>query len=150
MNLEELMTIDVQVDPILDLGDPGTGTRRIVPFTGGTFSGRDGLTGTIAPGGSDWQLVRPDGVIDIDAHYVLQTDAGAFIEVQSTGIRRAAPAVLDRIATGEIVDPSEYYFRTHIRLSTADTALAWMNDVLAVATGERRSSSVRIAVFELT
>lgn len=150
MTLEELMTIDVQVEPILDLGDPGTGTRRIIPFTGGTFSGRDGLVGSIAPGGSDWQLVRPDGVIEIDAHYVLRTDAGAFIEVRSTGIRRASPGVLERIAAGEIVDPSEYYFRTHIRLSTADPSLAWMNEVLAVATGERRSASVRIAVFELT
>ena len=150
MDLDELMTIDVQVEPILDLGDPGTGTRRIIPFAGGTFAGRDGLAGTVAPGGSDWQLVRPDGVIEIDAHYVLETDAGAFIEVRSTGIRRASPGVLDRIADGEIVDPREYYFRTHIRLSAADPSLAWMNNVLAVATGERRRTSVRIAVFELT
>ena len=97
-----------------------------------------GWRARVAPGGSDWQLVRPNGVIEIDAHYVLQTDAGAFIEVRSTGIREASPEVLDRIAAGEIVDPSEYYFRTHIRLSTADPSLAWMNDVLAVATGERR------------
>ena len=93
MNVEELMTMDVDVEPILDLGDSGTGTRRIIPFTGGTFSGRDGLAGTIAPRGSDWQVVRPDGVIDIDAHYVLQTETGAFIEVRSAGIRKASPGV---------------------------------------------------------
>jgi len=150
MNLEQLLTIDVQVEPILDLGDPGTGVRRIIPFAGGTFTGRDGLAGTLAPGGSDWQLVRPSGVIEIDAHYVLQSDLGGLIEVRSVGIRRASADVLDRIAAGDDVDPSEYYFRTHIRLSTSDTSLAWMNDILAVATGERRSASVRIAVFELT
>jgi hypothetical protein len=150
VNLEALMTIDVLVEPILDLGDVGTGVRRVIPFAGGSFSGRDGLAGTVAPGGSDWQLVRPDGVIEIDAHYVLQTDSGALIEVRSTGLRRAAPDVLDRIAAGEMVDPSEYYFRTHIRLSTADASLAWMNDMLAVASGERRRTRVHIAVSELT
>ncbi len=150
MNLEELLTIDVEVEPILDLGDVGTGVRRLIPFTRGTFRGRDGLQGTLAPGGSDWQLVRPDGTIEIDAHYVLQTDEGALIEVRSTGVRRASAAVLDRITAGEPVDPSEYYFRTHVRLSTADPALRWMNDMIAVSSGERRKSAVRIDVFELT
>jgi len=150
MNLVELVTIDVEVEPILDLGDVGIGVRRLVPFTRGTFRGRDGLGGTLAPGGADWQLVRPDGTIEIDAHYVLQTDEGALIEIRSTGLRRASAEVLDRIAAGEQVDPSEYYFRTHIRLSTAEPSLGWMNHVLAVSSGERRQSAVRINVFELT
>ena len=150
MQLAELLTIDVEVEPILDLGDVGTGVRRLIPFTRGTFRGRDGLGGTLAPGGSDWQFVRPDGVIEIDAHYVLQTDDGALIEVRSTGLRHAPVEVLDRIAAGDPVDPSEYYFRTHVRLSTADPALSWMNDLVAVSSGERRQSAVRITVYEVT
>lgn len=150
MELAELLTIDVEVEPILDLGDVGVGVRRLIPFTRGTFRGRDGLAGTLAPGGADWQLVRYDGTIEIDAHYVLQTDGNALIEVRSTGLRHAPADVLERIAAGEPVDPGEYYFRTHIRLSTADPALGWMNDMIAVASGERRQSAVRIAVFELT
>jgi len=150
MNLVELLTIDVEVEPVLDLGDVCTGVRRLIPFTRGTFRGRDGLAGTLAPGGTDWQLVRSDGTFEIDAHYVLRTDGGALIEVRSIGIRRASAEVLDRIAAGEPVDPGEYYFRTHIRLATADPTLAWMNDLLAVSSGERRQSAVRINVFELT
>ena len=65
------MTIDVAVQPVVDLGDFPLGARRVVVFGGGTFEGRDGLHGTIAPGGVDWQLARSDGVIDIDAHYLL-------------------------------------------------------------------------------
>ena len=124
MNLVELLTIDVEVEPVLDLGDVRTGVRRLIPFTRGTFRGRDGLAGTLAPGGTDWQLVRSDGTFEIDAHYVLRTDGGALIEVRSIGIRRASAEVLDRIAAGEPVDPGEYYFRTHIRLATADPTLA--------------------------
>ena len=75
-----------------------------------------------------------------------QIDASALAVGQTVLVRPR-----DRIpADGEIVDPREYYFRTHIRLSAADPSLAWMNNVLAVATGERRRTSVRIAVFELT
>jgi hypothetical protein len=49
----------------------------------------------------------------------------------------------------EPVDPSEYYFRTHVRLSTSASRLAWLNDLLAVATGERRRDTVRIDVHEV-
>jgi len=150
MQLRELLTISVEVDPIIDLGATGLGTRRAIPLASGTFRGRDGLSGSVAPGGIDWQLVRADGVIEIDAHYVLVTDAGASIEVRSIGLRQAPQDVLDRIQAGAPVDPSEYYFRTHVRLLTADHALRWLNDRLFVAMGERRRSSVQISVFELT
>ena len=150
MELIELLSIDIDVAPIVELGDSGTGIRRLIPFDGGTFAGRDGLHGTVTPGGADWQYVRRDGVLEIDAHYVLRSDAGALIEVRSTGIRRAVPDVAARISAGEPVDPGEYYFRTHIRLSTADESLAWMNGLIAVSAGERRRSTVRINVFEVT
>ena len=55
----------------------------------------------------------------------------------------------ERIARGEPVDPSEYYFRTQVRLSTSAARLAWMNDLLAVSTGERRRDTVRIDVHEI-
>ena len=149
MELRPLLTIDVAVEPLVDLGDFPLGTRRVVTFRGGTFEGRDGLRGTIAPGGVDWQLARPDGVLEIDAHYLLVTDDGEPIEVRSTGLRKASVAVADRIARGEAVAPSEYYFRTHVRLSTSVPRLAWMNDLLAVSTGERRRDTVRIDVHQV-
>jgi hypothetical protein len=69
-----LLEIDVVVHPMADLGAFPLGGRRTIAFDGGTFEGRDGLRGTIAPGGVDWQIVRGDGVIEIDAHYLLVTD----------------------------------------------------------------------------
>jgi len=144
-----LLVIDVDVDPVADLGAFPMGDRRIVTFAGGTFRGRDGLAGTIAPGGVDWQVVRPDGVLEIDAHYLLLTDAEEPIEVRSVGLRKASTEVAARIAAGGAVDPSEYYFRTHVRLSTSAPRLAWLNDLLAVATGARRRDAVRIDVHEV-
>ena len=71
------------------------------------------------------------------------------IEVRSIGLRKASPEVAARIAAGGAVDPSEYSFRSHVRLSTSAPRLAWMNDLLAVATGERRRDTVRVDVHEL-
>jgi hypothetical protein len=60
----------------LDLGDVAQGHRRIVPQTGGTFTGPE-LHGKLLPGASaDWQLVLPDGTALGDIRYTLQTDAG--------------------------------------------------------------------------
>jgi hypothetical protein len=144
-----LLEIDVVVHPMADLGAFPLGGRRTIAFDGGTFEGRDGLRGTIAPGGVDWQIVRGDGVIEIDAHYLLVTDRDEPIEVRSTGIRKASAEVADRLARGDDVAPSEYYFRTHVRLSTSAPRLAFMNDLLAVSTGEQRRGSVRISVHEV-
>jgi hypothetical protein len=145
LGLRELLSIEVRVLPPVDLG----GGRRYVPFDGGTFAGRDGLRGTLREGGVDWQSVRPDGTLEIDAHYALETDAGELIEVRSAGLRKATPGVTERLMRGDAVDPDEYYFRTHIRLATAVGRLSWMNDLLAVSTGRRDQALVTIDVHEV-
>ncbi|MBI4935201.1 MAG: DUF3237 domain-containing protein [Actinobacteria bacterium] len=149
MELAPLIAIQVQVEPPHELGSQPAGERRAIVFSGGTFTGRDGLTGVVAAGGADWQTLRPDGVLDIDAHYALVTEQGEHIEVRSTGVRDASPEVARRIAAGEPVDPSEYYFRTHIRLTTSAPRLEWMNRLIAVSNGRRDRSVVHIDVHEV-
>lgn len=147
MELEHLMDITVEVEPPDQLGEFPQGERRLIRFSGGSFVGADGLRGTVAEGGVDWQVVRADGVIEITAHYWLRTDDGDAIEVRSDGLRVARPEVVERIAAGEPVDPSEYYFRTHIRLGTSSERYDRLNRILAVAWGERAQSTVRIHVY---
>jgi hypothetical protein len=143
--LRELLAIEVAVLPVVDLG----GGRRFVPFDGGTFSGRDGLDGVVLDGGADWQQARSDGVLEIDAHYALRTHAGEAIEVRSTGVRKMSTTTAERVARGEHVAADEYYFRTHIRLTTSAPRLARLNDVLAISTGERQRDVVHIHVHEV-
>ena len=45
----------------LVLGPTPQGARRVIPITGGTFSGT-AMQGVILPGGADWQFQRADGV----------------------------------------------------------------------------------------
>ena len=145
VELRELMLITIQVRPLVDLG----GGRRYVAFEKGTFEGREGLAGTLLEGGVDWQTVRADGVLEIDAHYTLRTAGNEAIEVVSQGVRKASDSVTARLAQGDPVDPDEYYFRTLIRLSSPAPRLSWLNNLIAVSTGERDRSTVRIHVHEV-
>jgi hypothetical protein len=88
-------------------------------------------------------------VLEIDAHYALRTHAGEAIEVRSTGVRKMSTTTAERVARGEHVAADEYYFRTHIRLTTSAPRLARLNDVLAISTGERQRDVVHIHVHEV-
>ena len=145
IRLRDLVTVEISVRPTVDLG----GGRWYVAFDGGTFAGRDGVSGEVVEGGVDWQVVRAEGVIEIDAHYALRTEAGEAIEVVSTGLRKATDAVAARIARGETVTAEESSFRTPVRFSTSATQLAWLNDLIAISTGERQRDIVRIHVHEV-
>lgn len=143
-----LLTLEIQVEAPLSLGATPAGERRVIPFVGGHFSG-DELQGRVLPGGTDWQDVAPDGSLEIRARYLLETSAGERIEVQSDGVRTGTPEALARLAQGELLPASAYYFRTAIRLRTASPRLQRLNSALFCSIGERRPSSVLLSVFEL-
>jgi hypothetical protein len=56
---------DLDREGILNVGDAGAGTRRIVYVTGGTVVGPK-VNGEVLPGGGDWLVVRPDGTVVLD------------------------------------------------------------------------------------
>ena len=83
---EEIATLA----PAVVLGETPTGRRQAIPITGGTFSG-PGIKGRILPGGADYQLVRSDGAVEVDAGYFIQTDDGVTIHVHNVGVITPAP-----------------------------------------------------------
>lgn len=143
-----IFTVEAELEAMLSLGRTPYGERRVVGITGGTVHGPK-LTGRILPGGADWQIVRNDGAADIQARYIIETDGGARILVNSVGLRHGPPEVLARLARGDRVDPALYYFRTVMRFETADAGLDWLNRILALARGQREAHSVRLDVYEV-
>jgi Protein of unknown function (DUF3237) len=103
----------------------------------------------VLPGGADWQLLRSDGVLEVDARYVLQDLRGDRVQVISQGLRHGPPQVIAALARGEAVDASQYYFRTAMRFETAADALVHLNHVVAVGVGAREVRLVRLNVFAL-
>jgi muconolactone delta-isomerase len=135
--LTPVYRLEATLAPPFDLGDTEHGHRRIVPLTGGTFTGPE-LNGTLVAGVSaDWQTVLPDGTALGDIRYTLQTDGGAVLAVRSDGVRHGPPDVLARLARGEDVDAAEYTFRTSTRIETAVPDLDWLNRGIFVSVGGR-------------
>src|SRR5471030_1227925 len=148
LSAEPIFRIEAELADILRLGNTPYGERRIIDIRGGRVSGAR-LGGRILPGGADWQIVRSDGVADIQARYTIETDTGARILVSSDGLRHGPPAVMERLARGDSVDPTLYYFRTVMRFETADPSVGWLNRILALARGQRETRSVRLDVYEV-
>ncbi|MGZ4165746.1 MAG: DUF3237 domain-containing protein [Solirubrobacteraceae bacterium] len=131
----------------LELGDGRQGRRRIVPLTGGTFSGPE-ISGTLVAGASaDWQTVLPDGTALGDIRYTLQTQAGDVLSVQSRSVRHGPAEVLARLGRGEEVDPGEYTFRAATRIETAAPALDWLNKGVFISVGGRQAAGVVYATY---
>jgi len=75
----------VKVADMITVGESKRGVRRIIPISGGTFSGPK-ISGEVLPGGEDWQLVRPDGDTELNARYLLKTVDGHIIQVTNNAL----------------------------------------------------------------
>jgi muconolactone delta-isomerase len=125
-----------------DLGDTERGHRRIVPLSGGTFTG-PALNGELLPGASaDWQAVLADGTALGDIRYTLRTDGGDVLYVQTRSVRHGSAEVLARLGRGEDVDASEYTFRGLTQIETAASQLDWLNKGVFVSVGGRSAGGV--------
>jgi hypothetical protein len=145
---DPLFRITAELGEIQVFGKTPYGERRVIEILSGRVEGPM-LTGKIMPGGSDWQIIRSDGVADIRARYAIETESGARILVRSDGLRHGPPDVMARIARGENVDSSLYYFRTIMRYETSEPSLGHLNKMLALAYGERTRMTVKLDVHEI-
>ena len=140
--LTRVYRLEAALGEPLDLGDVSQGHRRIIPLTGGTFTGPE-LNGKLLSGVSaDWQIVLRDGTTLGDIRYTLQTDDGALLYVQSRGVRHGSADVLARLGRGDDVDASEYTFRASTQIETASRDLDWLNKGVFISVGGRRQGGV--------
>jgi len=147
--LEFIFAARVTVDPPLDLGDVGKGGRRIVPITGGDFSGPQ-LRGEVLPSGSDWQVLRDDGVAELEARYTLRTDDGALISVRNHALRHGSPEAMAALAAGRLVMPESYYFRGAVFFETGSPHYMWITKHIIVCIGQREPARVVLQFYKLT
>jgi Protein of unknown function (DUF3237) len=146
--LEFAFQARVDLGTVIELGDVPRGRRRIIPIVGGTFDG-PGMRGRVLDNGADWQIVRPDGLAELDTRYALETDKGQIVYVQNAGMRHAAPDVLRELAAGEVVDPNLVYFRTVPTFETSAPELQWLTRSIFVGSGERHATCVIIRFWRL-
>jgi hypothetical protein len=145
---ELLFKASAQLERPVQVGDTPQGARRVVPIVGGRFAGPS-MSGEVLAGGADWQFTRPDGVTELDAVYLLRTDDGVVIQVRNRGLRHGSEDVMRRLAAGEPVEPSEYYFRGVPTFSAPRGRYDWLNRNVFVCTGTRQPASVDLWVYRV-
>jgi hypothetical protein len=145
-----LMSIDIDAAPPMELGETPQGRRRIVPVTGGRFTGAR-LSGRIVQPSGDWALVRRDGTFIPDVRILLQTDDGALISFSYGGRWHADAATMQRLMRREgDLDVTGIYWRTDCAFECAsDGPYAWLNNVIAIGTGRPKIGGVLYEVHEV-
>ena len=147
LNFEFLFNLSAEVGELVSLGAAPLGERRVVYIGTGSFEG-PAMRGELI-GGADWQILRSDGALELDARYAIKEQGGGVIQVLSQGMRHGPPEVMARLARGEDVDPESYFFRTVMRFETGATELAWLNKTIAVAKAERKARRVELRAWRL-
>ena len=112
-----LHTLTVRIGEVTSAGETGHGVRRIIPILGGEVRGED-VNGKVCAFGADFQIIRPNELIELEAKYAFETDDGAMVYVENKGIRFGPVDLLQKLKRGEPVDPELIYFRTVPKFET--------------------------------
>lgn len=131
---------DVLLGPERDHGMTCAGRRLHVRITGGRVWG-PGLNAKVLPGGVDWQLLRADGMLELEAIYDLKADDGSLIHVRNRGLW-ASP-------TG---DWPASYAMSQPRFEAPEGPHSWLNRYQFLATvgpGPVPARSVHLRFFQV-
>jgi hypothetical protein len=149
LSADFMFTAEVKVSSPLVVGQGPDGLRRFIPITGGGVSG-PAFNGKVLAGSGDWQIVRSDGVVSLEARYTLESADGVRIAITNRGLRDASPAVTERFMRGDAVAASEYYFRTVAQIEAPlGSKYEWMNRKLFIGIAERRADAAIVHFYRL-
>ena len=135
MRTRPLMSVRLSTAPAQDIGAGPHGTRVTFPIVGGSFEG-DRFRGKVLPGGDNWTIKGPDGIVDLDLRVTLETDDGALIHMTFEGIRDDGA-------------PGGPYFRTTSRFETAVAKYSFLNRLLAIGTVGIRADGLVHVIEEI-
>lgn len=117
--LTPIARLTVLIGEPVDAGPVPGGHRRIIPIIGGTANGPR-IEGEVLPLGADWNLMRPDGIAEVSARYLVRTLDGAVLTVTNEGCLR--------------FDGTPHGVTTPRIEAPADGPHAWLNDAVLVGT----------------
>ena len=143
-----VFTLTVRIGEVTSAGEIGHGVRRIIPILGGEVRGDD-INGKICAFGADFQIIRPNELIELEAKYAFETDDGAVVYIENKGIRFGPLELLQELKRGEPVDPELNYFRTVPRFETGSEKYRWLMENLFIGSAARHADRVVIDVHQV-
>ena len=98
---------------------------------GGVVSGPRLQGQLVDHSGADWPMIRTDGVVELNAHYMIRANDGALIYIRNLGY---VHGLLERPGH----DPVPPYFRCTPYFRAPDGPHDWLNRTVIVGRGARR------------
>jgi hypothetical protein len=142
-----VFTITARIGSVISAGEIGSGVRRIIPIIGGEVKGE--VNGKVLPFGADFQIIRPNELIELEAKYAFETDDGAIVYVENRGIRFGPVELLQKLKRGEPVDPDLIYCRTVPKFETGHEDYRWLMQHIFIASAARHADRVVIDVHQV-
>ena len=143
-----VFTITAEIAEVTIAGDVGHGVRRVIPITGGEVRGEK-VNGKVLPFGADFQIIRPNELIELEAKYAFETDDGAVVYIENRGLRFGPVELLQKLKRGEPVDPKLIYFRTVPKFETGAAKYRWLMENLFIGSAARHADRVVIDVHQV-
>lgn len=140
---ELLYQCDATLADAMAFGETDEGTRRVIPITGGKFSGPR-LSGEVLPGGADWNLSRNDGADVVDASYYLRTHDGVLLRITNRGV--------GKIQAGQSSGNESFLMFTTPSFQAPKGKYEWLNSSVFIGTLAMRKdarNAVTIRVFQM-
>lgn len=136
LEAKEILHLHVICGKDMEVKEDGRGYLRVIPIVGGTFDGI--VSGTIVPGGADWNTTYREGVAHVFAKYLLKTEDGIYIAIENEG---------------KIDFNKEARIRTVPKFQVSnDSSLAWLN--IGVYVGElnfgEKPGQIEIVIYQLS
>lgn len=122
--------------------------RGYVSVAGGEVTGPK-LQGKVVPqSGGDWPRMWPSGLIEFEAHYMMEATDGTPIYIHNRGIAYATPETIRRIEAGETVPEEDMpYLRITPRFEVPKGPHDWLARTVFVGTAERQGDETQFEYF---
>ncbi len=119
---------------------PGGQKAAYTSVKSGTVSGPR-LNGKVLDySGADWPIIRADGVVELNAHYVLEADDGAHIYIRNLGYVYGPRSAVD--AARSPANPAAGgYFRCTPYFRAPQGPHDWLNRTVVIGGGERHAAT---------
>ena len=133
MDLVHEFTFRATLKPPLPIGAGPVGTRMYYELSGGEGVGNR-LSGAVL-GGGEWALIGPDGYLRVDVRAQIETNDGAFLYVQYSGLLEMNAAVQNATENQTGTEFTDQYFYTNPRFETGDARYSWLNTTFFIGEG---------------
>lgn len=135
LDAELVLELHVDIGEVQVVGKTSNGFLRIIPITGGHFTGPY-ISGTVIPGGADWNTEIKDGLSHVYAKYAIKTDDGVVISVENEGYIdwSRSDSVIKTVPRFQVQDSEKY---------------AWLQSGVFVASLDPQNGFVEIKVYKM-